>query len=104
VVPAIKPMSLHFLYHALVAQDLARLGSDSAVPGLNRNQAYMSKLVVPNSSVLTAFDDKVAPFFCSIHAHELESRTLDTLRETILSKLMNGELSPKQSAKEIEHA
>ena len=36
--------SLYFLFYALTNHDLANLSADSAVPGLNRNHAYMSKI------------------------------------------------------------
>lgn len=84
--------SLYFLYFALMLHNLASLSADSAVPGLNRNHAYMSKQVIPSQPVLTAFDSQVAPIFAAIYANEEQSRTLATLRDTLLSKLMSGEL------------
>ena len=85
--------SLHFFYYALSLQNLANLSADSAVPGLNRNHAYMSKQVIPSQPVLKAFDLQIAPIFASIHSNEEQSRTLATLRDTLLPKLLSGELS-----------
>ena len=85
--------SLYFLYYALSLHNLANLSADSAVPGLNRNHAYMSKQVIPSEPVLTAFDSQIAPIFASIHANTEQSRTLATLRDTLLPKLLSGELS-----------
>ena len=85
--------SLYFLFHALSDQDLANLSADSAVPGLNRNHAYMSKQVMPTALLLDAFDKQIAPIFAAIHANEIQSRTLATLRDTLLPKLLSGELS-----------
>jgi type I restriction enzyme S subunit len=85
--------SLHFFYYALSLQNLANLSADSAVPGLNRNHAYMSKQVIPSQPVLTAFDSQIGPIFASIYANEEQSRTLATLRDTLLPKLLSGELS-----------
>jgi type I restriction enzyme S subunit len=85
--------SLYFLFYALRAQDLASLGADSAVPGLNRNLAYMSKQVVPTPGLLDAFDRQVRPLFDHIHHNDEQSRTLASLRDTLLPKLLNGELS-----------
>jgi type I restriction enzyme S subunit len=53
----------------------------------------MSKQVIPSPPVLTAFDSQIAPIFASIHANEEQSRTLATLRDTLLPKLLSGELS-----------
>ena len=85
--------SLYFLYYALSLHNLANLSADSAVPGLNRNHAYMSKQVIPSQPVLKAFDSQIAPIFAAIHANEEQSRTLATLRDTLLPKLLSGELS-----------
>ena len=85
--------SLYFLFYALTNHDLANLSADSAVPGLNRNHAYMSKQVIPPAPLLEAFDKQAAPLFDAIHANEIQSRTLATLRDTLLPKLLSGELS-----------
>ena len=92
VVPKTGCQSLHFLFHALQAQDLASLGADSAVPGLNRNLAYMSKLVVPPPAPLSAFDEHTSQVSARVHACQQESRTLAALRDTLLPKLISGEL------------
>lgn len=84
--------SLYFLYYALTLQNLANLSADSAVPGLNRNQAYMSKQVIPTQPVLLAFDSQIAPIFAAIHRNEEQSRTIATLRDAILPKLLSGEM------------
>jgi type I restriction enzyme S subunit len=84
--------SLYFLFYALKTHDLASLGADSAVPGLNRNLVYMSKQVVPPSGLLTIFDSCIKPIFQRIHEASNESRTLAALRDTLLPKLISGEL------------
>ena len=86
--------SLYFFYYALSLHNLADLSADSAVPGLNRNHAYMSKQLIPSQPVLTAFDAQVAPIFAAIQANEKQSRGLATLRDTLLPKLLSGELTP----------
>jgi type I restriction enzyme S subunit len=85
--------SLYFLYYALSLHNLANLSADSAVPGLNRNHAYMSKQVIPLQPVMTAFDSQMTPIFAAIHANKEQSRTLATLRDTLLPKLLSGELT-----------
>jgi type I restriction enzyme S subunit len=85
--------SLYFFYYALSLHNLANLSADSAVPGLNRNHAYMSKQVIPSQTVLTAFDSQVAPIFAAIHANEEQSRHLAMVRDTLMPKLLCGELS-----------
>jgi type I restriction enzyme S subunit len=85
--------SLYFFYYALSLHNLANLSADSAVPGLNRNHAYMSKQVIPSQPVLTSFDSQIVPIFAAIHANEEQSRSLATVRDTLLPKLLSGELT-----------
>ena len=46
--------------------------------------------------VLIAFDEQVAPLFQQIRSNILQSRTLVSLREALLPKLLRGELSASQ--------
>jgi type I restriction enzyme S subunit len=48
---------------------------------------------MPSKEVLAAFDRNVAPIFDKAFTNTLESRTLATLRDTLLPKLLSGELS-----------
>ncbi|GIK15599.1 MAG: hypothetical protein BroJett003_05630 [Planctomycetota bacterium] len=92
-VVAIGPIrSLHFLFHALRNHDLASLGADSAVPGLNRNMAYMSQQIVPHPALVTAFDSFVKPLCDRIYLCERQNRRLAGLRDTLLPKLLSGEI------------
>jgi type I restriction enzyme S subunit len=102
VVPAMNCHSLHFLFHALKNHDLASLGADSAVPGLNRNMAYMSTQVLPSGPLLDKFDSYVNAIALRINANNEESRTLATLRDTLLPKLISGELRVKDAERVCE--
>jgi type I restriction enzyme S subunit len=53
----------------------------------------MSKQVIAAQPVLTAFDSQIAPIFAAIHANEEQSRSLGTVRDTLLPKLLSGELT-----------
>jgi type I restriction enzyme, S subunit len=92
VVPKGECKSLYFLYYALRAHDLASLGADSAVPGLNRNMVYMSQQLVPSMPVLDAFDHRVRPIFDRIQKGNEQSSSLSALRDTLLPKLISGQL------------
>jgi len=92
VVPTDRCRSLHFLFYALRLQGLASLGADSAVPGLNRNLAYMSKQIVPSRALLDAFDSSVQPLLQRIYEADNESRTLAAMRDALLPKLLSGEM------------
>jgi type I restriction enzyme S subunit len=96
--------SLNYLFYALKDQDLPSLSADSAVPGLNRNLAYMSKFLVPSKKILPAFDGQIDPLFQTIDANENEIKTLASLRDTLLPKLISGELRVPDADKFVEEA
>jgi type I restriction enzyme S subunit len=92
VVSKMRARSLHFLFHALRTHNLASLSADSAVPGLNRNLAYMSMQTLPGQAVLDQFEKIGRSLAEQVHVLEEESRTLAALRDTLLPKLISGEL------------
>jgi type I restriction enzyme S subunit len=96
VVPKDKDISLHWFYYILIFQNLPDLGADSAVPGLNRNIAYMSDVNYPPHDLMKEYDDFAKSLFDKINANDEESRTLASLRDSLLPKLMRGEVMVKK--------
>ena len=92
VVPAMEMLSLHFLLYALTRQDLPSVAADSAVPGLNRNLAYMNRQVVPDKMIMDAFSNHIAPIFNRRYRLEEQSRALAAQRDALLPRLVSGEL------------
>jgi type I restriction enzyme, S subunit len=92
VVPKENEPSLYWLYYTLISLNLPDLGADSAVPGLNRNIAYMSDVNYPPHNLMNTFDGFAKPLFDKIYANEKESRTLASVRDSLLPKLMRGEV------------
>ena len=87
-----ETQSPHFLFYALRMHNLASIGADSEVPGLNRDMASMSKQLVPPPSLSDAFDSYARPFFLRIRESDDQSQTLAALRDTLLPKLISGEV------------
>jgi type I restriction enzyme S subunit len=102
VVPKSVCPSLEFLSQVLRAQDLASLGADSAVPGLNRNLAYMSRQVLPPLPLLAHFERLASAFSQRVNRANSETRTLVDLRDTLLPKLISGELRMKDAERFME--
>ena len=92
VVPRNTDEELPFLFFALTAQDLSSVAADSAVPGLNRNLAYMNRQLVPDKLVVGAFNHYASTGFTRRHSLEEESRILADLRDALLPKLVSGEI------------
>ena len=91
VVPKDDGQRLSFLLYALIAQDLQSVSADSAVPGLNRNLAYMNKQVVPGRKLMDVFSSYFKPIYARRHCLEEESRQLAAQRDALLPKLVSGE-------------
>ena len=53
------------------------------------------RVVLPPKELMAAFTDKVAPLYAQITANLHQSRTLATLRDTLLPKLLSGEIAPE---------
>ncbi len=102
VVPKTKSINLYFLFYALSSHDLPSLAADSAVPGLNRNFVYGNTQLLPSSEVLVEFEGKVRFLFETGYGGEVESRTLATLRDTLLPKLISGELRVPDAERVLE--
>lgn len=84
--------SMFYLFHSLRNQDLESLEADSAVPGLNRNLAYGSQMLVPSANVLEAFDKHIVIMYRKIHANDEQSDNIAAMRDALLPKLLSGEV------------
>jgi len=83
---------LYFYYFLLRRQNFSRLTSDSAVPGLNRDMAYSVEFVLPYLQLINSFNKKIAVFFQKEKINLEEIQTLIKTRDTLLPKLMSGQL------------
>ncbi|HSH03341.1 MAG TPA: restriction endonuclease subunit S [Anaerolineae bacterium] len=97
-----KISSLSFLYYSLEKLDLPSLVSDSAVPGLNRNMAYMSPILIPSTSILDAFQNLIRTFNQRVDYNNHQSQTIADLRDTLLPKLISGQLRVTEAAEMVE--
>ena len=99
-----RKVGLRFLFYALRNQNLHSIAADSAVPGLNRNIAYMSPQLVPSAEVTEAFDSHADSILSRRDQLGVESRLLANLRDTLLPKLLSGEIRIRDAEKIAETA
>ena len=83
---------LTFCFYQLSVLGLEGMNTDGAVPGLNRNNVYRLAVVIPPPPVLAAFDELAANLRSKIFANERQAQTLATLRDTLLPRLISGQL------------
>ena len=88
----LEPPSMHFLFFALEEQDLPSVAADSAVPGLNRNLAYMNEQALPTGALLGKFTQIVSTMFANRRELEAETMELTDLRDEMLPKLVAGDI------------
>jgi type I restriction enzyme S subunit len=64
----------------------------SAQPKFNKTDFKNLTIAIPNDDILRKFDETVSPMFELISNNNAESKNLSSLRDTLLPKLMSGEL------------
>ncbi|RFB70266.1 restriction endonuclease subunit S [Bacillus sp. AW] len=81
-----------FLYLLFKQYDFTKANNDSAVPGLNRDFVYNTKAVVPDLKIVNKFKEIITPIYETIRNLSEENSILEELRDTLLPKLLSGEI------------
>lgn len=85
-----------FLYFLLQEEELAQLNSNSAQPGLNQQAMKAYEIVLPPKKLINDFETFAEPLIDKIFENAKQMRTLRKLRDTLLPKLISGEVRVKQ--------
>jgi type I restriction enzyme S subunit len=88
----IGTIGIFYLYFLLKSLDFEELNSDSAVPGLNRKIALSTEIVIFPIKKIDNFNSQCNVLFKKIKTNQIQIRTLEKLRDTLLPKLMSGEV------------
>lgn len=97
-------LTSHFLYYELTSMRLTEMNSDSAVPGLNREEAYAAPVRHPDQSSLRRFNEVVPVLFDLVAQVEAESLSLATTRDALLPLLMSGKVTVTDAETIVEEA
>jgi type I restriction enzyme, S subunit len=85
-----SPFPFRFLFFDL--QNKNFINNDSAVPGLNRNQAYSLKILLPPKDLLLSFC-KFADDFCNqANLLKKQNENLQCTRDLLLPRLISGQM------------
>jgi type I restriction enzyme, S subunit len=87
-----KSMGLFYEYFLLKTMNFLEMNSDSAVPGLNRDIALRAEIKIPSEIKITEFNSYCSSLFQKTKSNTKQIHTLTQLRDTLLPKLMSGEL------------
>ena len=86
------PNVAKFVYHFVKAKDLASMNAGSAVPSMTTDILNAMEVVIPSASALEEFESLVAPMYEAMEANDVQSKALSQIRDTLLPKLMSGEI------------
>lgn len=87
------PFSLEYLYLFLKTYQFDSLGSTSSiVTAINSTMIKDLEIVIPDNNKMNQFNLAVGQLFGKIRINQIQIRTLETLRNTLLPKLMSGEV------------
>lgn len=82
-----------FLAQHSIRNKIATLGSAKAAqPGVNQSDIKGIALTIPNKRTIQAFENIASSLFSKIVQNSIQSRRLSQLRDTLLPKLMSGEI------------
>lgn len=85
---------LEYTYLSLKNYEFSALGSTSSIAtAVNSKTIKSMRWIMPNHNLIKQFHEKVGPLFNMIRQNEKEINHLSTLRDTLLPKLMSGEIT-----------
>ena len=86
------PNVAKFVFHFVKNKDLASLNAGSAVPSMTTDILNSMELLIPDADTLAKFENIIAPMYLTMQQNTKESNKLAELRESLLPRLMSGEL------------
>ena len=90
----------HLLLH-LKQSNIAAFVTGAVQPKLNQGNMNRIPFMLPSEEIGQAFAKAIEPLFAQIRANSDQSRILATLRDTLLPKLLSGELSVREAERDV---
>lgn len=81
-----------FVYHFVKSKDLASMNAGSAVPSMTTDILNAMELAIPSTTALEQFERLVAPMYEAMQENKRQNEKLAELRDSLLPKLMSGEI------------
>ena len=96
-----------WLYCALAnlrSEIIGMASGGSVTANLNKTDFSLIKIIHSSNAIMNSFDKKVCSLFDKILSNDEENQTLAVLRDTLLPKLMSGEIRVKDAERETHGA
>lgn len=84
-----------YIYFCLKELDFESMNCGSAIPSMSTSILNPLKVILPSDSALAKFEETINPLFIKVKDLQKESARIAELRDTLLPKLMSGELIPE---------
>jgi type I restriction enzyme, S subunit len=93
---------LKWAYYELLRLDINNMDSGSAIPSTSREDFYQIPVCLPTQNVLDSFGSLLEPTYVKSEMNSTESSTLAEIRDTLLPKLVSGEIRVKDAEKAVK--
>jgi type I restriction enzyme, S subunit len=91
-----------YAYEILRLLDFASFNAGSAVPSLNRNHIHNLKYMLPNIACVIAYENIAIKLHQRVKVNKKQVQTLTSLRDTLLPRLISGQLRLPDATENIE--
>lgn len=81
-----------FVYQHLKLVDFRSLNRGSTQPLVTQTDVKNLKVLLPDESLINSFENIASSFYALINKNNYENRQLENIRDTLLPKLMSGEI------------
>lgn len=102
VLRPVEPESTEFVYLSATQdsaiEHFAHVADGGAYPAVRPEVVVGIRSVLPSNEVMKVFHDVTAPLLALIGANQLQAQTLATLRDTLLPRLISGQLRLPEAA------
>lgn len=87
-----------------VQNEIMNMSVGTTIPHLKKTDLLKFQIPIPNFDYLNRYTNKVAPIFDNLNSNRIEIQILTTLRDTLLPKLISGEVRVKDIEQTISQA
>jgi len=81
-----------YLDQEFMTKNIINLNTNSAQPGINSTSVKTLKILLPSDKILNLFNELVFPILRIMFNNAKENKSLSNLRDTLIPKLMSGEI------------
>lgn len=83
---------MKYVYNYIKRFDFSKMNEGTSVPSNTAARLNKMQILIPTHEVLEMYDETLCPIYNKRKMNAKESRTLSLLRDTLLPRLMSGEL------------